>query len=146
VQDHVDEVGGGEALHVLDALLEEPGLVPHAQAVDLVERVRRAERRHEDAQRRGSETLHRLHAHQGEEADHEGDHGGGAVIAVGQDLVQRGHQDEDHNEPQHRVRVRGGPEVALEEPPDEHLQDKGIRAQGTSRSSRRMAESTSGSM
>ena len=39
MQDHVDEVRGGQALHVLDALLEEAGFVPHAQAVDLVERV-----------------------------------------------------------------------------------------------------------
>ena len=112
MQDHVDEVRCGQALHVLDALLEEAGLVPHAQAIDLVEWIRRVERRHDNAQRGGGEPLDRLHPCQGKEADQEGDGRRGPRIAVRQDLIQPGDKYQHHDETQQCVRVGGGPQIA----------------------------------
>ncbi len=72
---------------------EEAGLVPHAQAIDLVEWVRRVERQHDNARRGGGESLDCLHARQGEETDHEGDGRRASRVIVRQDLVQGGNKE-----------------------------------------------------
>ena len=132
MQDHVDQVHGGEVLHVLDALFGEPGLVPQVEPVELVEGVVRGERRDEPAQRPGRHALQGLQADEREETDHEGDGQLGAAGERGdltQDLVQHGDDEQDQDDAVHRGGVGARAQVALEEAPDEHAGHERVGAE-----------------
>src|ERR1700730_18652648 len=72
VQDDVHQIHGGEVLHVLDAFLGKPCLIPEVESVELVERVFRADRRNDQVERLGRRSLQELNADEREESDHEG--------------------------------------------------------------------------
>ena len=60
VQEHLDHVGADEVLHVLDALLEQAGLVPDVQSLEVAQRVVGAQRGHCATEQDGGEPIEGL--------------------------------------------------------------------------------------
>ena len=133
VEHQVDDVRRGEVLHVLDADLEQPRLVPDVEPVEVAELVLRLERVDDQADRLADQRLlEELPAHRGEDTDHERDREERGVGDV-EVLVEEGNDgphEQDHDDEAHRrVDVRRRLQVVLEVAAHEHLEDVEVGAE-----------------
>jgi hypothetical protein len=121
VQDDVHQIHGGEVLHVLDAFLGKPCLIPEVESVKLVERVFRADRRNDQVERLGRRSLQELNADEREEPDHEGRRKLSVICrrhGVADHLMQDGDNEQYKDYPQDRGCVGARAQVALIEATD----------------------------
>ena len=129
VEDDVDQVGGGQVLQVFDAELEQSGLVPDAEPVEVAQGVVVLEAGDRGLERERRRLLEGLEADEREEADDEGDrHARSAGPPVHEGLVDDGDQHEGAHDADHRIDVGAGLEVGLEVAADQHLHGEEVGA------------------
>ena len=129
-QDRVDQVHRGEVLHVLDAHLEQPRLVPHVETVQVAERIVALEAGDQRLERKSDQVVDRFDADLREHADHERD----AELllrrdGIGPDRVDRDDEERGTEHPSHGIQVSTRLQVLLEVAARQHLQRVEVRAQ-----------------